>query len=419
MPQEPISLHFCSARGSVTMGFLIVVCLIASICHGIQCNTVTSATDIDDTVTDLQENSIPKKEFTWKEFLFSQLKPEKISEIKKADNVDASKRRSRILGGLAFLAGLSLGGLASAASSSVKSIAKIPQASLTVNLSPSKLSPYYAYYDPYTPVVPHPYVYPYGLLPLLSPSKLHHLDGGAMVQNVLQPTQVVTLLDDKRPTDPSDNEEEYIDENKKAENDSTLNNAGEEGGDHAESRVETDRNAEEKLAIRVIACSTKSSSKERENLQENANNLWATLDFRQRGNATQHTNNQTVITDPPTTNNTMTVPMMANATQNTTGIGNATGYPYPFGYYGGRPMDIGQVHFTTESSVYGYRDYNQINYNLPYERPANFYPEEKYIFYPSAPSNGYSFSSYASEQIPDYLYAPDNPAAFGNGFRPL
>jgi len=169
----------------------------------------------------------------------------KLEESKTPDSatVGANGRKSRFLGSLAFLAGLSFGGL-TAASSNVKNIAKLPQtASLSLNLGPSKNSPYLtAYYNPYS-LLPYPLFYslsgPLGLLPMADLAKPH-----ATPPDDLTP-QVINLFDNREPGNSLDNED-YEDEEKNS-NDAKRANDKNGADSHAESRGEADRNAEEKV----------------------------------------------------------------------------------------------------------------------------------------------------------------------------
>lgn len=151
-------------------------------------------------------------------------------------NSEADKRRGRFLSSLAFLTGLSFGGLATAASSTMKSIAKMPQA-FSINLGSSKTSPYFAaYYSqyPYAPLLPYPFFYPgpFGLAPIDATKS-------QTPQNDLTP-QVINLFDN-RPVDLAENNEDYTDTEKF--------NAGNGADDRKRLRAEADRNAEEKVRM--------------------------------------------------------------------------------------------------------------------------------------------------------------------------
>lgn len=174
--------------------------------------------------------------------------PTKMQELKDLDSTanETNKRKARLLGGLAFLAGLSFGGLATAASSTVKTIAKMPQASLIVNLGPSKTSPYFtAYYSPYSPFIPYPFFYhgPFGFAPTTDHSKKPQVSS----HNDLP--QVISVFDNRQPADLVGNSEEYADEEQNPDDDNAAD--GEDGAtDHrSELQAEANRNAEEKVRI--------------------------------------------------------------------------------------------------------------------------------------------------------------------------
>jgi len=162
-----------------------------------------------------------------------------LEESKTPDSavVEANGRKSRFLGSLAFLAGLSLGGLSAVSS---KNIAKLPQAgSLSLNLGSSKVSPYLAAYYPYS-LLPYPLFYPgLGFLPMTD-----HAKPQATSSDDLTP-QVISLFDNREPANFLNNED-YADEEKNPSDAKRAN--GKNGADsHAESRGEADRNAEEKV----------------------------------------------------------------------------------------------------------------------------------------------------------------------------
>lgn len=179
-------------------------------------------------------------------------KPTKMEELRtKMRNLDSTsnetnKRKARLLGGLAFLAGLSVGGLATAASTSVKTIAKMPQATFALNLGHSKTSPYIAaYYNPYS-LVPYPFFYhaPFGFLPTADPAKPLQVSS----HNDVTP-QVISLFDNRQPGDFAENSEEYADQEKNPDGDKSAA-IGEDRAEHRpELRTEADRNAEEKVRI--------------------------------------------------------------------------------------------------------------------------------------------------------------------------
>jgi hypothetical protein len=168
----------------------------------------------------------------------------KLEDSKTSDGaaVEAKARKSRFFGSLAFLTGLGFGGL-TAASSTVKNIAKLPQtASLSLNLGPSKNSPHLtAYYNPYS-LLPYPLFYslsgPLGFLPMTDLAKPH----ATSPDNLVTP-QVISVFDNREPANFLDNEE-YEDEEK---NSSDAKRVNDRNGADAESRGEADRNAEEKV----------------------------------------------------------------------------------------------------------------------------------------------------------------------------
>jgi len=143
---------------------------------------------------------------------------------------EVDKRRGRFLSSLAFLTGLSFDGLATAASSTVKNIAKMPQA-FSINLGSSKTSPYFAAYYSRYPLLPYPFFYPFGLVPI-DAAKLQ-------TQNDLTTPQVINLFDN-RPIDLAGNNEDYTDEKSNADNGAD---------DRIRLRAEANRNAEAKVRM--------------------------------------------------------------------------------------------------------------------------------------------------------------------------
>lgn len=169
---------------------------------------------------------------------------EKTANVK----IDSSNRKSKILRSLAFLAGLSVGGLAGAASSDVKTYTKLPP--LSVNVGASRISPQVAaIYNPYL-YVSYPYILatPFGIYPLWDLLRSQSING---IQNNFQPLtqnpQVLNLFDNK-PTDLLNNSDEYVEEAQKIESIKTPNDT-EDTDKSVESQVEGDRNAEEKVRI--------------------------------------------------------------------------------------------------------------------------------------------------------------------------
>lgn len=98
---------------------------------------------------------------------------------------------------------------------------------------------------------------------------------------------------------------------------------------------------------------------------------------------------------------------------------------FPGYYYDGHPQDISHVDLTTDTTAYQYHDHGQLNYNTPYERPANFY-HDKYNVYAGPHVNPYLAGSFASDQINEYagtadfnrLYASEYQPPYANGFKP-
>lgn len=190
-------------------------------------------------VTDLAEtrdSQVIEKEFFWKNLdSSSRHQPTKIEESKSLNNASGEmrSRKSRFLSSLAFLAGLSFGGLATAASSTVKSIAKLPsQASISLNLNDAKTSPYFAAY--YSPVLPFIYPSSFKIVPVIDPTRSQ-----ANLPNDLITPQVISIFD-RQPIDLAESNKDYADEGKEPDNENRAD---------VISQAEADRNAEEKVRI--------------------------------------------------------------------------------------------------------------------------------------------------------------------------
>lgn len=180
-----------------------------------------------------------EKGFFWKNLTRQKsLKVEEFKNLKDNANNETSNRKSRLLDGIAFLAGLSFGGLAAAAST-VKSIAKLPQGSFSLNLGSSKASPYLtAYYNPY-PLLSHQFVHPgtFGLVPII-PAKPQTTS-----QNDLT-SHVIGIFESKPQTDLEESNKEYVDAKKKFDSDKRTEV---EADDRTNLRAAADQNAEEKV----------------------------------------------------------------------------------------------------------------------------------------------------------------------------
>lgn len=190
-----------------------------------------------------------EKGILWKNLDMSKRKSMHNNESKILDN-ETNRRKSRLLSSLAFLTGLSLfGGLATAASSTAKTIAKLPQTSFSLNLGSSKGSPYLAaYYNPY-PLLPYPFFLPgsIGLATMINLAKPQTTS-----HNDLSP-QVISLFGNKLPIDLAEDNEEYLDEEKKTKNNKRTDNGEDEADDRIELQAKVDRNAEEKVS-NLIDC---------------------------------------------------------------------------------------------------------------------------------------------------------------------
>lgn len=149
----------------------------------------------------------------------------KLQELERIANTefDGSNRKSKILRSLAFLAGLSVGGLAGAASSDIKTYTKLPP--LSVNVGTSRISPQVAaIYDSY-PYVSYPSIFAtsLGVYPFWDLLRLQSTNG-------LKFNQL-------------NNNDEYVEEAQKIESIRAPSNAD------SESDVKDDRNVEEKVRI--------------------------------------------------------------------------------------------------------------------------------------------------------------------------
>ncbi|XP_077257899.1 uncharacterized protein LOC143895019 [Temnothorax americanus] len=285
------------------MGSLIIVLTAFAVyCSEVYCDThPTKVAEPEDTVLlekNNNSNATIEKGSLWKSLSPSRRKPTKLEESRNlvsSTNSEANKRRGRFLSSLAFLTGLGFGGLATAASSTVKSktIAKMPQV-FSINLGASKTSPYFAaYYGQYpqAPFLPYPFFYPgpSGFAPTIGAVKTQ------TSQNDLTP-QVINLFDN-RPNDLVGNNEDYAED---------TENAGNGADDRIRLQAEADRNAEEKGMIGECKEGQrkhgKGTAREREYLQVNAADLRATLNF-QAANQTVP-DNATTTSSPNDTNTT-------------------------------------------------------------------------------------------------------------------
>ncbi|XP_054014234.1 uncharacterized protein LOC128895554 isoform X2 [Hylaeus anthracinus] len=360
---------------------------------------VTSTLKNDDSVTQATQ--------VWKNSLRLLQNPLKIDDLKKIANtkVDLSNRKNRFLGPLAFLAGLSVGGIPGVPPN-VNTYAKAPPANL--NFGASQLPFPYQY-------MPHPYVLAtsLGLYPLLNPSVMQAINGGQNdFQTLPQNQQVSNLLENKKPNDLLNNNDEYPEESTKVENLGTPNDVEEKADESAELPVEDIRNAEEKESSTVIVCDLRKESKKKD---DNSVKL-ASRDLEK--------DNSPVFRAGPNTKpeNVTVAPMQM---ENTT-INNATSLPFN-GYYGGYPQNVHHIDFTTETNEY--HDYEHINYNLPtYDKPVNFYSDGRYHYYSNPSVDSSPTNDFHQEQIPEYVsndfnryvYPSYNTPPFANGgFRPV
>ncbi|XP_031831051.1 uncharacterized protein LOC116426358 [Nomia melanderi] len=372
----------------------------------------TSSTKYDETQT-------PGLQILWKNILFPKQSSSKTEELNKIENLNMNSpiRKSKILSSLAFLAGLSVGGL-TGASSSVNTYAK--PAPVTLNFDGSRVSPQIASIYGSYPYMPHPYIFatPFGLYSVLSPLGLHTAPG---FQNDLQ---VLNSIGTKKPTDLSNNDE-YVEEAKKVEDVKPSNTVPEETTESSSS--ENNRNVEEKMLKTGTPCSeqkgfkkkqdnlSRDSSKERENVED------IVLSFRQT-----NTTRQNATSTNTTISGNGTIPTMNNMV-NSTQINETTIPPF-YGYYGGYPQNIDHIDFTTESNDYKYHNYESINYNLPYDKAANLYSDDRYNYYVNPSLDSSVPNEFSREQIPEYfpydfnryLYTSYNtPPLENSGFRPV
>ncbi|XP_076659292.1 uncharacterized protein LOC143362753 [Halictus rubicundus] len=428
------------------MSFLIFACLIASICCNIlNCSTASTSENLKITrkplgtsTTKNYDNQTPRVPSLWSDLLLPRLSPSKTEELRKVTNENANStiRKSKILGSLAFLAGLSVAGLTSP-TSSVKTYAKPPSVSL--NFDASRVSPHIApIYGPY-PYVSHPYIFatPFGLYPVLSPVNLQPVAGLQNdLQSLAQQEQILSLLGNKKPAVLLNNNDEYTEEAKKVENVKTSNAADEEAGEAAE--FEDDRNAEEKILKAGTTCSDRNGLRKKQNnlseynLEGFKDSLMLDSLLKASKPKKHHHSNTTQTNSTNPENQSFIFPLTTNQnrTQNnetTTTITTTTPF---YGYYTGYPQDIHHIDFTTETNEYKYHNYDSVNYNLPsYDKPGNFYSsDERYNYYFNPPPDSSATNEFPREQMPEYfphdfnryLYTPYNtPPIANNGFRPV
>ncbi|KAF7396458.1 hypothetical protein HZH66_007320 [Vespula vulgaris] len=425
----------------------------------VYCDDITKTLKPENTMILKKNDSHPlQKETLWSSLLLKRLESMNIKNTEKHENNKINtmemfnKRKSKFLGSLAFLAGLGFGGLAGAASSTVKAYAKFPQAAIAMNFVPSKQGPYLAaYYDPY-PFVPHPYLYhaPLGFYPFMDPLKLQSLIGGSSQQNGAdRPDQIITVFDDKRPSDSDDSEEEYIVEKKKIDKSKKSSSRLENRVGSAESLIgSVDKRTEGEMKNQIVTCETQKKIEEEidnvstkdsmmydfEDLQEDADNSRASTNRRktQANNSTtsRPDSNFTTRRDhtPRPTHTHASIPTTTNLTvENSTMENNTTFSPF-FGYYDGNPQNIENIDLTSDMLPPIYQEPNPINYHLPYERPANFYSDERYNFYSNSFPNSYPSGPFFSEHLSDYstndfdryVYPPDNNSpTYVNQFKPI
>ncbi|XP_015609205.1 uncharacterized protein LOC107274504 [Cephus cinctus] len=334
-----------------------------------------------------------------------------------------SKRQPKFLEKLALLAGLNV--LATAPSANINTFTKIPRGQFFLNFGHSGWTPYFsAYYEPYSFI---PYSYPsaypsFPWHPFLEPSKVQSI-AQLPLQNPITPPNY-NLLPDKKPTDQETSEETYIAENKML-NKKKMENQERVEGMEAELRMKSATSEEmniKKEETEDVILKTEATVV---NEEARAGNIINTTTQKPvtigLSTTTQMVQNNPGMNVPQVnTNQTNT---NSTTMTNTTDMQNKTedsGFP---GYYGGTPQEIGNIGLTTDTSLPGYHGYSGINYNLPFDRPANFNPYDRYEIYSNPPSNTFS----PGEQAPEYLnaidfnrytYAPDNPSVF-NGFRPI
>jgi len=123
---------------------------------------------------------------------------------------------------------------------------------------------------------------------------------------------------------------------------------------------------------------------------------------------------------------------MGNTTESTKSNENATYYYHHYynynytrpsfaDYYGGHPQPVSHVHLTGPDA-YRYSNYGLINYNLPYEKPANFY-QDKYNVYSDPHVNAhfsgpFSPNEYVSPDL-NRSYQPEYQPPYADGFKPV
>nr|XP_012137029.1 PREDICTED: uncharacterized protein LOC105662032 [Megachile rotundata] len=324
-----------------------------------------------------------------------------IQELKRIANVkvDSPNRKSKILGSLAFLAGLSVSDLTSAPNT--KTNTKLPPVALN---EASRIPPHIAaIYNPYS-YLTHPYILsaPLNFYPLWDPLRLLSLNG---MHNNFQtlPERLQSLSSSDKATDLSN--DQYVDEAMKVEKVKASSETG-DNMEEGEFDVEVDRTMEDKMMTPDTACSAQKKV-----------NMAAFNELEDDSKQNTHANINA------TSSNTTVNPI-----QNSTGNYNHTSYPF-YGYYGGYPQNINHVDITTETNEYKYHDYEHINYNLPsYDKPINFYSDQRYNYYSAPPGDPYVSNQFQQEQIPEYfsndfkryLYTPDNsPSLSNHGFRPI
>ncbi|XP_025161242.1 probable serine/threonine-protein kinase DDB_G0282963 isoform X2 [Harpegnathos saltator] len=340
-------------------------------------------------------------------------------------NSEPKNRKARLLGSLAFLAGLGFGGLATAASSTVKSFVKVPQTSVAFNLSPTKNSPYLAaYYNPFSFVPPYPFFYhsPFGLVPTsdLSTQTMSHLT-----------PQVISIFSNKQTDNVAGSNEEYADA-ENLNNDKSMADSEDGVNYRTELHAVANRNAEEKMELddckdgqRKYSSSFKGSSKE---LEANTNGPTTssgatemTADANQT--MTKNKNKTTITTPPPVEPDRMHHHYHHHHHHHPDPNNNThTIHSYFPGYYDGYAQDISHVDLTTGSDVsHHYQDHGQIN--LPHERPANFYHDDVRSNHHVAP---YFPGSFSSNQVNGYVNTDfDQASSSGyqspndNGFKPI
>ncbi|EFN69143.1 hypothetical protein EAG_14401 [Camponotus floridanus] len=397
------------------MGSLIVVLIAVIIyCSETKCDAspITVAKS-EDTIVEKNDILPIEKGIFWKNLDLFKGKLVPMEESKNLYN-ETNRRKSRLLGSLAFLAGLSFGGLA-AASTTAKTFAKLPPTSFSLNLGSSKDSPYIAaYYNPY-PLLPYPFFFPGHFGFNLAKAQATHND-------------LINLFGNRQPIDLREDNEEYLDEDKSKNN----KKMGSEDGadDRTELRAKVDRNAEEKIrgckeSQRKQGNFLKGSIREREDLQVDADDSRATLNF-QAADMNAANGNQTVTEDTTTTMTTRFIFFPTTTEipwENKTSPNNSSYYPQHSSYYGGYPQNINHVDLTT--GLNAHRDYNQINYNLPYEQPVNFYQNDKYNVYshlnppfpePFSPDH---VNEYAGTNINRLYHSEYQPPYYNDGFRPV